>query len=378
MLVKFHILNLRIGGQTESINALSNTLKDRGVETNLPLCWLINTEDKTQLNSYVNNNSIFRRFFHFFLGFLNVKNNCIHHVVLPSPAWSWLIFIVKALSRKQRSIFQFEGYSLGYHEKFRQILKWLKYDPLYYLIRLLLNNKLLAKLCPSKGVFYIVSSRLQAEELKGYHVDPALINIIPNISLPIEKMEKEDSRSRLRLPMKSFIFGFAGALSHVKGIDLLLKSYSLVLKRNQIKDCCLTIAGIEKPFIKIIDTNFDIKYMKFVDIRIFMSAIDILVLPYRTLLSTTIQPSLILEALTIGTTVITTRVSPLDEMEEYGIEFNYCEPDDCDGLAILMENSFSNYPGMQIQSEKNKKILRAIYFKDVTERYIRCYKSCIP
>jgi glycosyltransferase involved in cell wall biosynthesis len=375
MVVQFHLLNLRMGGQTESICALADALAARGVRTILPLTGRIDFRNKEKTARYGTEENIATRLTDFFRNLADADPAFLHHVVLPSPAWSWLIRVIRSFLPGRSFVFQFEGCCVGFQEDYGRVLKWARRDPRYYLPRFFLNSLALARIRPGKDVNCIIATKLQRDELLSLNVPSDRIYRIPNLALPFSGEEKSKARRRLGLPAGGFIFGFAGALSHVKGIDVLASAYALFRTQHPQAGSVLAVAGIEKPFLAIRSAP-GIHVMGVVDMDVFLCAVDLLVLPYRTLLSTTLLPSLILEAMSLATPVLTTHVHPLDEFAEEDLRLLFCNADDPEDLAAKMGEAMRDYRSLAMQGLRNREILRRLQ-TDRVDRHLRCYEACL-
>lgn len=106
--------------------------------------------------------------------------------------------------------------------------------------------------------------------------------------------DKNDARKHLGLPMDKFVFMFFGQIKKVKGVDLLIKAFSDVVK--EYPDSYLLIAGKiwhsnQEYYEEVIKSNniptesirTDIKFIPDNDIGYYFSACDIVCLPYTEL-----------------------------------------------------------------------------------------------
>lgn len=127
------------------------------------------------------------------------------------------------------------------------------------------------------------------------------ISVIPHgVDTTIEELSKELAKKKLGIKGNEFIVLYFGYLTWYKGVDWLVKSFSSKkVKKNNIK---LIVAGGEsftqkdKPhyknftskIFKAADKSDNIKITGFVnekDIPLYFSACDVVVLPYRTMIS---------------------------------------------------------------------------------------------
>jgi D-inositol-3-phosphate glycosyltransferase len=104
---------------------------------------------------------------------------------------------------------------------------------------------------------------------------------------------KEESRQKLNLPQDKFIYMFFGQIKKVKGVDLLIKAFAEVQKKNP--NVFLLIAGKVwhndyGPYEELIASlgiggscRSDIKFIPDEDVGFYFSACDIVCLPYTEL-----------------------------------------------------------------------------------------------
>lgn len=133
---------------------------------------------------------------------------------------------------------------------------------------------------------------------------------------------KAEARSRLKLRMPKVLL-FFGFVRHYKGLDRLLVAMPEIIRR--VPDAMLVVVGefLEdpKPYLALVGTNglkdrvlFHSQYVRNEDVRLWFSAADILVMPYRSASNS----GILQVAYNFGTPVIATGVGGLGETARDG------------------------------------------------------------
>lgn len=170
---------------------------------------------------------------------------------------------------------------------------------------------------------------------KNIHVleHPNFIGIFPN------NISREDARKRLEIPESSFVFLFFGGIRPNKGLENLI----LTFRRLDHKNDRLIIAGSQEgdqeysdSLRSIISIDNRILYLsQFIqdsEIQIFMNAADIVILPFKRILTS----SSIILSLSFAKPVILPAIGCLPEQvpEGSGIIYNQNDPE---GLFFCLE-----------------------------------------
>lgn len=171
--------------------------------------------------------------------------------------------------------------------------------------------------------FYVVQSAEISKKLKKIGIDKSKINLIyPGIDTSRFKTNKNKifSRKQLKLPNK-FIFSYFGSLTEEKGINDLLKACTYIDQKtaNSILVCLYIIwkgSSKHQKFeerTKTLKLNFLKLIKSYVDIPTLLEASDVVVLPQRTGMGTTIPPISVLEALIVKKKIIAAEIIGLKE-----------------------------------------------------------------
>jgi glycosyltransferase involved in cell wall biosynthesis len=127
--------------------------------------------------------------------------------------------------------------------------------------------------------------------VKLFGIDPKQIEII-HLGIPnflVEKKPKDEARKKLGIPADKKVLLNFGNIRKYKGVDILLKAFSLLQKESE--DYFLVIAGKPwidwQPYQDIIDRQglaqdilLALDYVATEDVKYYFSGADLLVLPY--------------------------------------------------------------------------------------------------
>jgi len=196
----------------------------------------------------------------------------------------------------------------------------------------------------SKKVDLIICHCDNAKKLvqKEFGVNPAKIHIIPHgnyIHSYKKTISREKAREKLNLSSDDFIFLFFGRIRPYKGIGNLIKSFKSIHTNDNLK---LLIAGkVFKPQIKnlLVKNTLDderiilkLKRIPDDDIQIYMNASDVVVTPYRDVLTS----GQVILAMSFSKTIIAPKLGCIvDILDEKGsILYN---PNRKDGLLRALD-----------------------------------------
>jgi glycosyltransferase involved in cell wall biosynthesis len=161
--------------------------------------------------------------------------------------------------------------------------------------------------------------------------------IIPMGALTSKFKPKSQKKARklLNLPENKRIVLFVGHLAVRKGVDYLIRAFSMVLKKEKDALCCIVGKGYSERDLKSLTSSLKLDgYVKFLgsksneEVALYMNACDLFVLPS---LSEGL-PVVLCEALACGKPVVATNVSGTPELlnEDVGC---LVEPKDIQDLA---------------------------------------------
>ncbi|MBF0419415.1 MAG: glycosyltransferase [Magnetococcales bacterium] len=309
--IVFVVLNLRMGGQVTAINALITLLKQKGVAATLLLPHSVASADKTALDAYVTLPFWVRlkETWHLLrnIRLKMQRPDTVLHLVLPSPAFSWLVWLVDF--PQERILIQYEGAVTRWDQTHRQAL-W--DDPGMLAPRMIINHY-----CWSLAGRWLTASHLAigshaATALKSLGYDK--VSTAANLTL----FAPEDHAPQLELPVDFdnetiTLVGYIGHCFAVKGVDDLLAAFARAANQTSHLRLLLALSGdgnatrIRKA-IQHFHIGDKVAILGLVPTQRLLERLDVLVLPYRAALTTTLFPSLLLEADSVGCPVITTAI----------------------------------------------------------------------
>lgn len=313
--VALAVLNFRMGGQLSSLIALSEELRLSGICVRILLPYGVSDLTKTTLAAFG-----CRSIQHRMRAMLTVlrqqakRDNELLHLVLPSPGFA--MFARFCGLDPDRTLLQWEGFPIRFN---REFLAAFRSDPLFLLPRIVLNHQSLhwlARLCP---YHQLVTTPHYSEWL--VHRGHRDVDCIPNLA----RVSGEDFNSpsvelRAFLEEESVLIGYIGHAHPVKGIDDLIDAFVLAWNDRPKLRLLLALSpdGDAQRIVRRLEgvpqqARHQILLTGTVPIGCVLRRVDALALPYRSLISTTLLPSLLLEADAAGCPVI---LSDLPEFAE--------------------------------------------------------------
>lgn len=191
---------------------------------------------------------------------------------------------------------------------------------------------------------------------------------------PIDKFQ---ARQQLNLPLEKRIYLHLGMIRPYKGIENLLQVWQN--NQNILEDCLLLIAGKslnqeygQKIAERVAQLNNVIFYDNFIadsKIHLFFSAVDIVVLPYRNILT---SGSAIL-AMSFGKPIIAPKMGSLPEILGQANTLLY-NPEDKQGLETAIYRSRDSN-----LEELSKLVVTAcdnLGWQEIAEKTVEAYKKC--
>ena len=166
------------------------------------------------------------------------------------------------------------------------------------LVKTLLNNKLVWDA-------FIVTTNILREEIKRLAKDKPIFYLPPPIPTSyFKKFDKDESRKLLGLESDKIYLGYTGTLNKFRNLEVILKVLKLI--KNERVRFAISVTNITSEKItelKKLSTAKRVKFVSVKDVRLFYSAIDMLVYPVER--RGAIEPPLtVLEAMSCGTLVV--------------------------------------------------------------------------
>lgn len=369
--IVFVVLNLRMGGQVTAIHALITLLKQKGVAATLLLPQGVASADKSDLDAYVNLPFWLRlkETWHLLrhLSHKIQRPNTVLHLVLPSPAFSWLAWIVDF--PQERILIQYEGMVTRWDHAHRQAV-W--DDPWMLAPRMIINHHFWSLAGKRLATSHLAIGSHAAETLKSLGYEK--VATAANLTL----FSPEDHGPPLKLPVgfaneTITLLGYIGHCFPVKGVDDLLAAFALAARQADHLRMLLALSGDGdqekiRQTIQHLHIGDKVAILGLVPVQRLLERLDILILPYRSAISTTLFPSLLLEADSMGCPVITTTVPEWREIFlEKAPHLTLLPPRDVASLAkafvkVTRRNSQNHGTFLTLPSQEERlEHLRSIY-----------------
>lgn len=291
---------------------------------------------------------------------------------LPTPAFACLADIVRALTRLPVVV----GFEAHLASPMQLLLGgYLTRDVHFYLPRFVINNRLVARCALYRCERYVVSSRLQRDELARLGVPADRVCVLPNLTHKrVPTPPRAPARAGLGLPDGPLVT-YIGHFHHVKGADVLAAAFPWVLRQQPDARLAIAWSGIgdPRPVVRCLDeagVRDKTTWLGLVDVGAVMAASDVLVLPYRLTIGQNAFPNLLLEALEVGVPLVTSRLPLLAELLRDGETALLCPPDD----PARLGQAISRLLGDAAQRDRMRERQRALFARQLApERLGRRY-----
>lgn len=291
-------LNYRMGGQLSSLISLAEGLQAAGIKARVLLPRGVSDFSKAALTRFTRQSLPFRlKAIGSMIYEQGRRDDELFHLMLPTPGFAGM---ARAFGlRKERTLLQWEGRPLVFD---RETLCAAKDDPVYFLPRLLLNHQCLhviARLC---RYHQLVTTPYFAAWLK--HRGHRKVSCITNLAL-LDRDDLESPGGELQsfLADPTPLVGYIGHAHPVKGVGDLLDAFlSAQACRPELRLLlALSMDGngralAQRREMLPASVRSRILITGTVPVGTVLGRLDALALPYRTIISTTLVPSLLLEA----------------------------------------------------------------------------------
>mgnify|MGYP000958305226 CR=1 FL=1 len=327
------LANWRMGGQLSGLLALREQLQRAGIAVDIvPKDCLA---DKRSVEVLARG-SLIARMMDFSLSLLRINGmETVLHLVVPSPAFSWMAALAGVPTR--HVLVQYEGPCIGARQvEVRELIQ----DLQFLFPRVVLNAPFLSWPGRYLSCTHLATYPALGEQLRQLGFKQ--IEVIGNLSrLGEEDWGKEFECSAIAPELRRI--GYIGHGHPVKGVADLVYAFSLAAQRCPDLRLCLALSGERdsRPIVRLVER---LGIAKLVDVKgvvpvaSFLERIDALVLPYRSAWTTTMYPSLMLEAERARCPMI---ISSLPEFAEVlkvnSSSLRLVEPRNVEGLAAALE-----------------------------------------
>lgn len=262
---------------------------------------------------------------------------------LPTPAFSIYSDLVQALVPVPVVV----GYE-AHLVRARELLRSgrLAQSPAFFLPRLVVNNRLVARLTFRCAAHYVVNTQYQREELLSLGTSPERIAVIPNV-LPRDKMASNPERAAAPTRPGRRLITYVGHYNPVKGVDVLVRAFKLLAQRYPDLHLALAWSGIGAPkrvhaLLKEPGLAGRVSELGHVQVPELMRESSVVVLPYRMTIGQAAPPATLLEAIAANVPIVTTDLPVLRELTDGGKTALLVPPDDAAALAAGIERLLSD------------------------------------
>ena len=180
------------------------------------------------------------------------------------------------------------------------------------------------------------------------------------------------ARERLGLEPDARVFLAFGQVRFYKGLDALLRAFGELPEPR----ACLVIAGepiggVELPPVADPRIRLFLRHVPDAEVQVFLNAADLLVLPYRNVLTS----GAAMLALSFGRAIVAPRLGCLPELERSGAALLY-DPADPDGLAAALARGLVLDPA--VLGERARRFARTLSWDTIARRHLAAYGLVPP
>ena len=199
--------------------------------------------------------------------------------------------------------------------------------------------------------------------------------------VPFTAAEKSKLRKKLGLSKKT-IFYYGGTWNG-KGVQDLLRAFTFLLHQHDAELLLAPRYPLEKKHLQTIQQLGIADRVRMVqeeiDVPKYLNAVDLLVLPYRSLVGTEGNPSCLLEAMACKTPVVTTALPELQEIVGTEKEVLMVRPRDPASLALAMARLLENATLRKRLTENAHRKAQEFDVKKIASELMKVYKiASIP
>ncbi len=291
-------LNYRMGGQLSSLMALADGLQAVGVDARVLLPDGVEDFSKESLIAFSRKPLLTRlNALRRMLAMQSGRQNEILHLMLPTPGFA---FVARLLGlRMERTVLQWEGRPLALN---RESLSAFMSDPIFLLPRLLLNHQCLRVIARRCNFHQLVTTQVFAKwlERRGHQRVACIANWS---TLTRDDLDDPSGELSAFLSDPLPLIGYLGHAHPVKGVRDLLDAFRRAQATRPELRLLLALSadGNGESVLHRVQsfppaTRARILIAGTVPVGRVLARLEALALPYRSIISTTLIPSLLLEA----------------------------------------------------------------------------------
>jgi glycosyltransferase involved in cell wall biosynthesis len=249
------------------------------------------------------------------------------------------------------------------------------------LFHYLAKNKFVARFWPVRYRKAVVSTRFQKDQLLSLGIPEKKIRVFSSWGIaPREFLpySRDAAKKGFGLQGKNVV-SYIGHFHHIKGVPYLIKAFELLEDKKAVLAIAWSKKGTQKKkvlsMIKNSPKRDKIKMFYTVDVRKFLAASEVTVLPY-TYLSLPHYPLVILEAFAMGVPVVTTRVGGIPELVKDGSTGFLAQPCDVDSLRYAIDAVLADPAKAKNIAKNELSDFHRFYNCDVVaRRYLRLFQN---
>jgi glycosyltransferase involved in cell wall biosynthesis len=260
------------------------------------------------------------------------------HLNLPTPAFSIYADLLQACVRAP-VIVGYEAHLVSIRDLLRN--HYWRRAPWFYVPRLMINNRLVARMTLRMAKGYVVHSQYCKSELVALGIRADRIRVLPPI-LPLDKLSPGTAGGPSGVIPAGQLITYVGHYNHVKGVDVLLRAFQLLAPRFPTMQLVLAWSGVgasQSVEQLLSDRMLASRISQLGQMRVadLMRASALVVLPYRMTIGQAAFPATLIEALAAKVPVVTTDLPLLRELTRGGQTALLVPPEDPAALAAAME-----------------------------------------
>ena len=237
-------------------------------------------------------------------------------------------------------------------------------------------TKFLAKLC---NKIIVHSPSAKREVVKIYRTRESLIRVIPHgnyINCYRNVISEVQAKNKLQLKAEKIVFLYFGLIRHYKGIPELVEAF----KKLNCPQAKLLIVGkplnnkIAHDIVKRCEGNKNIEtFFDFIpddEIQIYMNAADVIVLPYRDILTS----GAVILAMSFAKPIIASAIGCIPETLDSKGSFLY-DPSEKNGLIKTMRQVFN--ADLIKMGNHNFELAKQLRWDDIAKKTYKVYRECL-
>lgn len=290
------------------------------------------------------------------------------HIATPVELFMAFIFL-KSRYRRQTSLSIWQSY-LTYDE-FMQNRRFLLTNWPRYLHLMLLNSFISAPL-------YKLFLRYFKQVI--VHSDYQRKQLVPKSAIPVYFVQNGVYSGQFDPPVieksgQQISLLYIGHAKPSKGVDALIELASVLKQRGKLNftlTLCFSGFGDENTIKKLVEKyelTAHTRYKDNIDVAVEMAGADLLVLPLRTCVGTSLTPNLIIEAMSCGLPIAIPEFEQLSGVVQFGSNAVKIDLNDLDKSAATLENHFNLQQSDHLSNNQIKQFKQSLTLEKFASGY---------